>query len=220
MALTIALGWAHAIAALKLPSTAFTAEEVKSANDVQSRISGYYNWHWLLTAGTNHTVVAGTQDYTMAAADQNKVQAIATANLLSGTVNLAALNVNSHPLLPKADTTSAARERPYAMGLLSVTQVRYYPVSDAAYTGQWTYYARPIVFAANTESYQCPDSFENVILAGNLWKLFQLLDDDRAGIAQANPRTGEMQYTGQLGDFMSQLEAQEEQERRTMGRNR
>ncbi len=206
MALTVTLGWQHAIAALKLPSTAFTAEEVKSANDVQSRISGYYNWHWLLTAGTNHTVVAGTQDYTMTAADQNKVQAIATANLLSGTTELAALNVNSHPMLSRADTTAAARERPYAMGLISPTQVRYYPVPDASYTGKWVYFARAIVFAANTETYQCPDSFENVILAGNLWKLFQLLDDDRA--------------TPQEQDFMLQLEKQKEQEMRTTGRTR
>lgn len=206
MALTVTLAWQHAIAALKLPSTAFTAEEVKSANDVQSRISGYYNWHWLLTAGSNHTVVAGTQDYTMNAADQDKVQAIATANLLTGTTELAALNVNSHPLLPRGDSDSAARQRPYAMGLLSVTQVRYYPVPDAAYTGKWTYYARPIVFTTNAGTYQCPDSFENVILAGNLWKLFQLLDDDRAD--------------NQEKDFMLQLEKQKEQELRTMGKRR
>lgn len=206
MAISVANAWAHGIASLKLPSTAFSGEEVRSGNDVQSRISGYYNWHWLLTPGTNHTVAAGTQDYTMAAGDQNKVQAIATANLLSGTVELAALNTNSYPLLPRADSTAAVRERPYAMGLLSVTQVRYYPVPDAAYTGKWTYFARPIVFAANTETYQCPDSFENVILAGNLWKLFQLLDDDRA--------------TPQEQDFMLQLEKQKEQEMRTMGKRR
>ena len=173
---------------------------------MQSRISGAYTWHWLLTAGTNHTVVAGTQDYTMAAGDQNKVMAIATANLLTGTTELAALNTSSHPMLPRADTTSSARERPYAMGLISPTQVRYYPCPDAAYTGKWTYYARAVVFTANTESYQCPDSFENVILAGNLWKLFQLLDDDRA--AQ------------QEQDFMMQIALQIEQEKTTTGKHR
>jgi hypothetical protein len=191
---------------MKLPGTAFSPEEVRSANDVQSRISGAYTWHWLLTAGANISVVAGTQDYTMNATDQNAVMAIATANLLSGSTELAALNTTSHPMLPRGDSVAASRERPYAMGLISPTQVRYYPVPDATYTGKWTYYARPIVFTVNTNTYQCPDNFENVILSGNIWKIFQLLDDDRA--AQ------------QEQDFLTQIALQIEQEKTTTGKHR
>lgn len=202
MSITAATAFGHALAVLKLPSDGFSSQLVNCSNDVQSRISGFYNWHWLLTAGTNISVVAGTQDYTMAAADQNKVAAIGTGNLLTGTTELPPLMTNDHPMLPKW----SAQERPYAMGLISPTTLRFFPVPDATYTGKWTYYAQPAVFAASGDSYQCPDTFENAILAGNIWKLYQVMDDDRA-VAQEQ-------------DFMLQLSELRNKEFRTAGRNR
>ena len=176
MAITVAQGWAHGLAALKLPSAAFTAEEVRSANDIQSRISTYCLWHWLLTAGTNVAISSGTQDYTINSADQNKVQAIYDANLLEGSTEQPQLSVASIFSLPKSSTTG----QPVGVCLLSPTSIRLWPTPDATYTFQWRYYAQPVVFTANSNSYQCPDAFENVILNFNIWKLMQLMDDDRA----------------------------------------
>jgi hypothetical protein len=175
LALTVAQSWAHAIAHFKLPSAAFSSEEVRSANVVQSIIGDFHPWHWTLTAGTDITVVGSTQDYTMATADQNKVADIANANLASGAQQLNELTIQTWPLLRRETTTG----RPIAAGLISPTQIRLWPNPDVGYTLQWRYYARPIVFTANTESYTCPDSFSHVILQGAVWKLSLLLDDER-----------------------------------------
>lgn len=165
----------HAIAAFKLPSNAFSAEEVRSSNVVNSIIGDFHPWHWTLIAGTNIAIVAGTQDYSMAAADQNKVADIANANLLEGATEQPDLMVQTWPTLRKETTQG----QPIAVGLISPTQVRLWPNPDTSYTFQWRYYARPAVLAANTDNYNCPDSFQHVLLQGVIWKMSQLLDDDR-----------------------------------------
>ena len=175
MAITVANGTSHAVAALKLPSNAFTGEEVRIANDVNSRIVDFHLWHWTLTAGTNIAVSSGTQDYTMASGDQNKVAQIANANLLEGSTQNPDLLVQSWPLLPKDATTG----QPYVVGMVSPTVIRFLPTPDATYTFQWRYYARPTVLTANSNNYDCPDSFEHVILQGIIWKFMQFLDDER-----------------------------------------
>lgn len=176
MATTVTQAWTHALAVCKLPSTAFTAEEVRSANDIQSRISTFHLWHWLLTVGVDIAISASTQDYTMNASDQNDVQTIYDANLLEGSTQQAQLDTYSFNCLPRDTSTG----QPMAACMVSPTVIRLWPTPDATYTFQWRYYAQPVVFTANTNSYQCPDTFANVILNGNIWKIFQLLDDDRA----------------------------------------
>jgi len=51
-----------------------------------------------------------------------------------------------------------------------------------------------------------PDDYFNVLDAGLLWRVYQLLDDPRAGAAQLS-RNGNMveQFTGQMGIFMGML---------------
>lgn len=70
------------------------------------------------------------------------------------------------------------------------------------------YQTRPTkVTALNmTTPFPFPDDYFNVMDAGLLWKVYQLLDDPRAGAAQAS-KNGTMlqQYTGQLGHFMNLL---------------
>ena len=172
--ITVTVGWQHALAAMKLPSTGFSAQEVNSANDIQSTISSFHLWHWTLTAGATIATVAGTQDYSMGAADQNKVLSIAVANLLEGSTEQPPLQV-SEIMLPRYTTQG----QPFCCGLLSQTQIRMYPNPDAVYTFKWTYYARPVIFTTNAGSYDCPDTFSNVIFELNIWKVMQLMDDDR-----------------------------------------
>ena len=51
-----------------------------------------------------------------------------------------------------------------------------------------------------------PDEYFNVLDAGILWRVYQLLDDPRAGTSQTS-KNGSMvvQYTGQMGVFMDTL---------------
>ena len=176
MAFTVANSSAHAQAFLKVPSTYAANEELRFANTVQTIISSYYRWHWLIAAATNIAVSSGTQDYTMAAGDQNTVYAIAQANLLSGSTELPPLVIYSDPLLDKSSTTG----QPYAVSLLSPTQVRLYPTPGATYTFQWRKYARPTIFAVNTEAWQIPEAFTAAAKLGMCWQYALYADDSRA----------------------------------------
>lgn len=70
------------------------------------------------------------------------------------------------------------------------------------------YQTHPIkITAVNlTAPFPFPDDYFNVVDAGLLWKVYQLLDDPRAGSAQLS-RNGNMieQFTGQLGVFMGAM---------------
>lgn len=70
------------------------------------------------------------------------------------------------------------------------------------------YQTRPTKISAGTLTvpFPFPDDYYNVVDAGICWKVYQLLDDPRAGAAQMS-RNGNMveQFTGQLGNFMGVL---------------
>lgn len=166
----------QAISYVKGPTTFATAEEVRIANEVQSIVSGAYRWHWLATAGTNIAVSSGTQAYTMAAGDQDKVLAIMDANLLSGSTQLPSLSVWSDPIVPLSSTTG----QPIAVSMTSTTAIRLWPTPGATYTFQWRYYARPVIFTTNAESFQCPGAFDAVIKLGMAWHVLVWADDTRA----------------------------------------
>ena len=203
MAVTVTQAWQHAIVAAKMPSNAFTGEEVRCANDVQSHISNFHLWHWQITAGTNIAVtLALGQDYSMAAGDQNLVLAIAHANLLEGSTEQPDLLVQTSPILPRTSSTG----QPISCGQISATQIRLWPAPDASYTFKWQFYKNATVFTANTNSYDCPDHFTDVILEGNIWKLMQLADDDR--------------QQAQYEKFVALLAEQRRREFRTTGRSR
>lgn len=176
MALTVNQAMLHAIALIKGPSTYASSEEVRMANTVQSIISSYYRWHWLVAAATNISVSSTNQDLTMAAGDQNTVLAIQQAHLLEGTTPQPPLLICSDSI-PDATTTTG---QPWAAALLSPTQIRLYPAADASYTLVWRKYARPVVFTANSESFQIPDAFTDVAKAGMRWQVLDHADDDRA----------------------------------------
>ena len=176
MALTINQAFTHASADLKAPSTYATAEEVRMANTIQSIISGYYRWHWLAAAATNISVSSTNQDITMAAGDQNTVLEIQQAHLLEGTTPQPPLLIYSDSI-PDATTTTG---QPWGCALLTPTTIRLYPAADASYTFVWRKYARPVIFTANSESFQIPEAFTDVAKAGLKWQLGMFADDDRA----------------------------------------
>ena len=161
---------------LKVNASYASAEEIRLANTVNSIISGYYHWHWNVTAGTDVTLSTTTQDNTIAAADQNKVLAIQNAYLKDGSTTLPNLLIQSDQTLPVTDTTG----RPVAVSMLSPTAIRLWPLASSAFTFVWRFFKRPIVFTANTEAYDSPDAFLEVAKAGMIWQLMDYADDDRA----------------------------------------
>ena len=176
MALTVNQATLHAQAFLKAPSTYASGEELRIANSIQTIISSYYKWHWLIATGVNIAMVPGTQDYTMDTADRNTVLAIHEASLLNGSTQLPPLVIFSDPILSKTGATA----QPYAVSLLSPTQVRLFPSPNATYTFQWRKYARPVVFTATSENYQIPDAFTAVAKLGVAWMYLEYADDTRA----------------------------------------
>jgi hypothetical protein len=57
-----------------------------------------------------------------------------------------------------------------------------------------------------TVPFPFPDEYFNVLDAGLLWRVYQLLDDPRAGGAQMSENGSSIkQYTGQMGMFMAML---------------
>lgn len=201
MALTVNQAMLHGISLIKGPSTYASSEELRMANSVQSIISGYYRWHWLQAAATDIAVSAADQDITMAAGDQNTVYAIASAFLVEGSTPQPPLIVQSDNPLP-ATTTQG---QPFGCGLISPTVIRLFPAADATYTFRWRKYARPVVFAANSENFQIPDAFTDVAKAGMIWQVLNYADDDRAESWKntfyellKNHKLIEMQTTGRM----------------------
>lgn len=171
----ISAAMAHAISFIKGPSTYASSEEVRFANTVDSIIADYYPWHWQITAGVDIAISSGTQDYSMNASDQNGVSSLYQANLLDSGTEQPELWDVSDLGLPVTDTSG----QPYAVALISPTQIRLYPNPDATYTFQWRYYAAPTVHTANTEAFDAPDAFNEAVKAGMIWQVLSYADDDR-----------------------------------------
>lgn len=179
MAFSVANATSYATSMLKLSSSALnSADELRIANLINTEIVMFYRWHWSITAGTDITISSDTQDYSMAAGNQNKVLAIAEANLLDGSTEEPNLMVWSDPILPKR-LSGASTGQPIAVSLISPTKVRLWPTPDATYTFQWQFYARPVIFTANSEAWDIDEALTDVVKAGVLWQVMILQDDVR-----------------------------------------
>lgn len=175
---------------IKVEATYASAEEVRIANYINSLVINYHRWHWNTAAGTNVALALNTQGYTMAAGDQDLVQAIQNAYLTDASVTYAPLAVESNLTLP----VTAATGRPYVVGMTSSTTLRFFPTPDGTYTFIWRYYKRPTIFTLNTQAFDVPGSFDPVIKTGIIWQLLSYRDDARA------PEYSQLFYA-QLGEL-------------------
>ncbi len=200
MALTVNQAYLSAVGYIKAPSTyANAAEELRMANTINDLIVNSRRWSWGLTAATTIAVSAGTQDYTMDSGDQNKVNAIVEAHLLSGSTELPELMVGS-----LAFPITVTQKRPFAICLLSETKIRLHPMPDATYTLKWQYTARSIEFSANNANWDIPSAMADVAKQGMIWQVLEYSDDLRA------PTAKEM--------FFGMLKNKQEADERRIGR--
>jgi hypothetical protein len=167
----------HARNYFKLNSTYAAAEEVRMANAVNEIVVKAHRWHWNIAAGADVALSTPTQTYTIDAADQNRVLYIQEAYLnTAGGDATPRLLVDGRDILPVTTVTA----RPIAAGLISGTQIRFWPAPDASYTLKWRYHKRPTVFTANSESWDVPGALDSVIKRGMIWQLAEYKDDTRA----------------------------------------
>lgn len=170
---TIANLSSYARAFFKGNSDLLSAEEVRIAQEVQNYVSTYYPWKWTKASGTNVAVVQSTQEYDLAAANQDRVYMITEAWLLSGTTDQFPLIRFDNPPVPTTDTEA----RPWAVSLITEDRIRLYPNPDAAYTFSFRFHDMGALFTANTESYLAPGYFDEAIKAVTLWKWAEFMDD-------------------------------------------
>ena len=192
----------HARSFIKVSSTYAAAEELRLANNVQSAISSFHRWHWSAAAATDISLSASTQDYTMAAGDQDDVMAIQNAYLTDASTTYAELNTNSDKTLP----VTATEDRPVSICMISPTQIRTWPTPNATYTLKWRKHSIGPVFTVNTATWQIPQHFADVAKTGMVWQLLEYHDDERAPAWKVN--------------FDSALALQKRREQLTMGRVR
>ena len=174
--LTIANVTAHALAFVKGNSTLLSAEELRIAQTVNDYVNNFYPWQWAIVAGTDISLVSGTQEYTMAAADQTRVHSITEAWMVTGTTDIIPLVVYDSPPVYTTDTTG----RPFALSKINETQVRLFPTPDATYNLEWRFHTAGTVFTANTETYNAPVRFDQAVKAGVIWQFLEFLDDGRS----------------------------------------
>lgn len=200
--MTINQAMTHARAFIKVGSTYLDTEEVRLANTVNSIIGTYYRWHWLATSASNISLSNAIQDYSLAAGDQNTTMAIQNAYLTDASFTYPAMLIDGNHALPVMASTG----RPYAVGLLSPTEIRFFPTPDSSYVLHWRKHKRPTVLTTNTDSFDCPDAFDALIKAGLIWQVLDYKDDTRA--------------QGWQQTFYNMLQEQKAMERVTMGRTR
>ena len=177
MAFSVANSTSYVTDTLKLASATFAAAtELRMANLIQTEITSFHRWHWAIAAATDIAVTSSNQDYSMDSGDQNKVLAITEANLLEGLTEQPDLLVWSDSPVPKTSTTG----QPLGVSLISPTKIRLWPFPDASYTFQWQYYARPVIFTSNSNNWDIPEAFTDVVKVGMLWQGGEFQDDVRA----------------------------------------
>jgi len=153
-------------------SDLLSTNEVAIAQEVQNYVSTYYPWKWTRVSGTNVAVSQSTQEYNLAAANQDRVYRITEAWLLSGSTDQFPLIVFDNPPVPTTDTEA----RPWAVSVITEDRVRLYPNPDAAYTFSFYFHDMGALFTANTESYAAPGYFDEAIKAVTLWKWAEFMD--------------------------------------------
>lgn len=200
--MTVLQAMTHARSFIKVGSTYLETEEVRLSNTVNQIIGTFYRWHWLAQEASNISISNGVQDYSLAAGDQNTTLAIQNGYLTDASTTYPPMLVEGNAVLPVIASTG----RPYSLGLLSPTEVRFFPTPNASYTLHWRKYKRPTVFTENTDSFDCPAAFDALVKAGMVAAVMDYKDDTRAA--------------DQWKQFWGLLQEHKNMERVTMGRTR
>lgn len=177
---------------------------------IHSTIWTYYPWKWSQSALTAIALVDGTQDYTIA---NNDVYRFLRLRIVRTDTTP---DDYGDPLEIRNSLEPDLNPRGYQSQKL----IAFEPVSaklrleSAAFVGtgetlqiQGEYQKQPTLIndAALVTAFVWPDIYFGPFVEGLKWKLYQFVDDKRAGTVLTD-KTGRTTYSGQLGIFMSALD--------------
>lgn len=199
---------------------ATSSVDIMLCDRVNSVTFGAYPWRWTLASFTAITLVDGTQDYALAAADLTSASG-GVWQIVRG--RLRRTDTTPDEWRELGVRSFLAPELTRKGGLDSIKLVAYdeasnklrFDLAAAVPTGvvlqfEGEFKKNPTKIAALSQKAHevggvstFPDQYFDVIVEGLLWKAYQYTDDSRAGsIVHIK---GVTQYTGQLGVFHDAL---------------
>lgn len=189
-----------------------TAIEAQCADFVSSRMWTYYPWRWTLTnISPNTPLVDAQQDYT------------APTNFYRwGRVRIVRTDTTPDQAYTPLDPVEQLEPEYTSVGLEQIRQISLdYPTGlvrlnappsiatgvVAVLHGDFQMNPVKLTSANLTTNIWFPDQYAPVAMEGITYYIYRLTDDTRAGNMVIAPKTGQVQYTGQLGVFMDALVA-------------
>jgi len=174
------------------------------------------DWYWTMKALTAITLVNGQQDYACTNTDVLK---------FSGTYRITQTNVTPNRSVPLdfvewlepdliAGSIESIRSMCYVTASAKLRLDRAAQVtSPTVYVIDGDYQKIPtkIVYSNLSTAFAFPDHYFDAFCEGYLYKLYKYCNDDRAGSLVVT-KSGQRQYTGQLGVFMQKLQEAMESE--------
>lgn len=198
----------------KIPSLTI---QVWVVNQVNSIIWTAAPWGWTTTALTTITpLVDGTQDYAHSQTDFYRVVNLRLARTDLSPVKYQELNQKNHLGVELERKAGIDGIRNFSWEA-AISKIRLdYAASVGgtavlALLGEYQKTPTAIDQSTLSTSLVQPDHYFNVFLAGVRWMFYDLADDPRAGTA-TEITLGRKSYSGQLGVFMSFLDAMKQAE--------
>lgn len=196
-----------------------TEIQVWVCNQVNSIIWTAAPWRWTQANFTAITLVDGTQDYALASADAAAIYRVVNLRLARtdlSPVKYQELNQKNHlgVELERKAGIDGIRNFAYEPSINKIRLDYAASVSGTAVLAlQGEYQTNPTAITQGTLTTALvqPDHYFNVYLAGVRWMFYDLADDPRAGSA-TEITLGRKSYSGQLGVFMSFLDAMKQAE--------
>lgn len=185
-------------------------------NQINAMIWTSAPWNWTQTALTGITLVDGTQDYAHSQTDLYRIVNLRLARTDLSPVKYTELNQRNHlgVELERKAGIDGIRNFSYEGGIAKLRLDYAATVSGTTVLQlQGEYQRVPTSIAQgnlNSPLIQ-PDHYFNVFLSGMRWMFYNLADDPRAGSA-SEITVGRKSYSGQLGEFMSFLDAMKQAE--------
>ncbi len=180
-----------------------------AADQINSEIWMSYPWRWSIAELTAIPLVDATQDYAPVAPITDYFRLVRARIVRTDTTPNQALEPLTivNKLEPKFQVVS-----PHAVSLISyeghLSKFRLERPVQIGATDTWElrgeYQTQPTKLGTTSALFPFPDQYLEVMTTGLAWKFYDLVGDQRAGIAQSNGRGG-VAYTGMLGAFRDQI---------------
>lgn len=193
------------------------AIQVYAVNQINSMIWTAAPWNWTQAALTAITpLIDGTQDYAHSQTDLYRIVNLRLARTDLSPVKYRELNQKNHlgvELERKAgiDGIGNFSWEPAISKIRLDYAASVGGTAVLALQGEYQKNPTAITQATLTTVLTQPDHYFNVFLSGVRWMFYNLADDPRAGSAQ-EITLGRKSYSGQLGEFMSFLDAMKQAE--------